>query len=87
MNNYDNKEAIKLLDSPTIKALIAVYGIPYSAISLRLRQTRQALVYKFKHDSWKDYEREIVFQLLQERGLEYSYLVLIHTMMQLQKTT
>jgi DNA-binding helix-hairpin-helix protein with protein kinase domain len=85
MNNYDNKQVIQLLDSSTISALFRLYGIQYDSIAFRLRQTRQAIVYKQKHDRWKDYEREIVFQLLQENGLEISYLVLINTMVHLQK--
>ena len=75
---YETKEIIKLLDSDTISALFRLYGITYDTIGIRMRMTRQAVTYKIKHDAFKDYEREIVLQLLQQHGLEISELILIN---------
>ncbi|MFJ7729280.1 hypothetical protein ACIQXV_24545 [Neobacillus sp. NPDC097160] len=80
MNQYHNAEVIKLLDAPTISALFRLYGINYDSIAFRLRQTRQAIVYKQKHDSWKPYERQLVYELLKQHGLESTELILINKM-------
>ncbi|MFB5196154.1 hypothetical protein ACE198_14695 [Neobacillus sp. KR4-4] len=83
--NYDNNQIIQYLDSATISALFRVYGIKYDAIGMRLRCTRQNIVYKMKTDSWKDYERQMVLELLRQHGLETVELILINRMVNTSK--
>ncbi|AGK53179.1 hypothetical protein [Bacillus sp. 1NLA3E] len=85
MNYYNNKQVIQLLDNKTISALFRLYGIQYDSIAFKLRMTRQAIVYKQRTDSWKSYEREMVYQLLKENGCDDTFIILIHTMMQNKK--
>jgi hypothetical protein len=85
MNNTDTKEIIKLLDSSTIGSLLRVYNIKYDSISFRLRCTRQNIVYKQKTDSYKDFERQMIYGLLQENGCNDTFIQIVHLMMKNQK--
>lgn len=81
MNKYDKAELLQLLDAETIKALLRLYGIDYKNIAIRFGQTRPAIYYQLKNDSFKDYQREIILNLFIQYGLEAAELILINKMM------
>jgi predicted XRE-type DNA-binding protein len=78
--HYKKAEVLKLLDAETITALLKIYNLKYENIAIRLHITRQAIVYKMRKDRWKDFEKEIVLDLLQQHGLEITELILINKM-------
>ncbi|MGE6488787.1 hypothetical protein [Paenisporosarcina sp. NPDC076898] len=85
MNRYDKAELLKLLDADTIKALLRLYGIDYKKIAIRFGQTRPAIYYQLKNDSFKDYQREILLNLFIQNGLEAAELILINKLMTTMK--
>lgn len=82
---YDKAELLKLLDADTIKALLRLYGIDYKKIAIRFDQTRPAIYYQLKNDSFKDYQRAIILDLFTQHGLEATELILINKMMTTMK--
>ncbi|WP_413308815.1 hypothetical protein AA0X95_11045 [Bacillus sp. 1P10SD] len=82
MNNHD---ILNLLDTATLSALFKLYNIKYSSIAVRLRCTKANITYKQQTDSWKDYELQIVLEILQQYGLEITELILINRMVNTAK--
>ena len=76
----EKSEIIRLLDAPTIVALLKIYDLHYKHVGIRLRCSRQNVSYLLKADSFKQYQREIILDLLLQHGLEASELVVVHHM-------
>ncbi|WP_066385483.1 hypothetical protein [Neobacillus mesonae] len=77
---YDKAELLMLLDSATIKALLRLYGLGYKSIAVRFGVTRPAINYMLRHDSFKDYQRQILLDLFFQLGMEATELILINKM-------
>lgn len=69
-----------LLNAPTIVALLKIYDLNYKHVGIRLRCSRQNVGYLLKADSFKQYQREIILDLLLQHGLEATELVVVHHM-------
>lgn len=82
---YDSKQIIQLLDANTIGALFRLYGIKYDSVAFRLRVTKQSIVYRQKMDSWKPWERELVYEILKQHGCDSTLITIVNLMMQNQK--
>ncbi|CEG30040.1 hypothetical protein [Peribacillus simplex] len=80
MNQYKEQSLLELLDSPTIKALLNIYGLGLKHIGVRLHLTPQAVFYLLKNDKLKDWQRAKVLSLFQEYGMQGLELVLINQM-------
>ncbi|WP_078408728.1 hypothetical protein [Priestia abyssalis] len=76
MNNQ--KDVLELLDSPTISALLKIYDIQYSALAFKFHCSKQNIVYLMKHDAFKDYQRQLIYELFKSYGMEDLELFLIH---------
>ncbi|MBN3553302.1 hypothetical protein JYA63_03425 [Fictibacillus nanhaiensis] len=85
MNKYDKTEVMKLLDEKTLKALLRLYGIDYKFLAVRLGCTRPNIHYHLKHDTFKQYQRENILELLFKQGLEVAELVIINQLVTKQK--
>jgi hypothetical protein len=84
-HKYDKKEVLKLLDANTMKALLRLYGLDYKFLAVRLGCTRPNIHYHLKHDTFKDYQRENILELLFKQGLEVAELVIINQLVNKQK--
>jgi hypothetical protein len=80
-----NKQIIQLLTPATISALFRLYDTKYSVIAVRLRCTKANISYKQKSGSWKDWELQIVLEILQQQGLEIAELILINKLVTTSK--
>jgi predicted DNA-binding protein YlxM (UPF0122 family) len=74
------KHYTDLLTPATITALKNIYGLSLKHIAVRLNVTPQAVFYLLKNDRLKDYQKQIILDLLLDHGLEYTELILINTM-------
>ncbi|WNF35685.1 hypothetical protein RJD24_14650 [Bacillaceae bacterium IKA-2] len=83
--NYDKAKTLEMLDAVTISALVRVYGLKYDNIAIRMKCTRQNICYKQRTNSYTVYEKEIVWELLQQHGLDSTFLILINTMIKTQQ--
>lgn len=68
------------MDNKTLSALFKIYSLSYRTIGFRLRYTSQNVTYKQRTDSWKDYEKDVLLTMLEERGCNHTFIALIHTM-------
>ncbi|WP_430789470.1 hypothetical protein VBD025_03930 [Virgibacillus flavescens] len=77
---YDKKEVLQLLDADTIIALLKVVNLKYKHVAGRLNISRQAIVYLMKHDAYKDWQKEIILEMLLQHGCEVAEIMLVHQM-------
>lgn len=83
--NYEKKAFLQLLDPQTIQSMMRIYRINLKHIAGRLGISRQGTHYLLKEDRLKDYQKEIILQLLTDYGAEYLEILLIHTMIHKQR--
>jgi hypothetical protein len=77
---YEKSEVLKMLDSDTVTCLLKVYNLTYQHIAIRLRCTRQNVLYLLKSGNMKDYQKDIILDIFTSYGMEIAELMLIHQM-------
>jgi hypothetical protein len=77
---YDKFEVLKMLDSDTVTCLLKVYNLTYQHVAIRLRCTRQNVLYLLKSGNMKDYQKDIILDIFTSYGMEIAELLLIHQM-------
>jgi hypothetical protein len=74
-----SKQLIDLLDPNTIKALQSIYQIRLKHIAVRLNCTKQNVKYHLDNGSFKDWQKEVIYELLLENGLDQTELILVNS--------
>jgi hypothetical protein len=77
---YEKSQLLKMMDSDTVTCLLKVYNLTYQHIALRLRCTRQNVLYLLKSGNMKDYQKEIILEIFVSHGMEKAELMLIYQM-------
>lgn len=77
---YNKAELLKLMDAPTITALLRIYDIKYPTLAFKFSCSRQNIVYLMKHDAFKEYQRQALYELFKSYGMEDLELILLHNM-------
>jgi hypothetical protein len=77
---YEKSSVLQMLDSETVTCLLKVYNLTYQHIAIRMRCTRQNVLYLLKSGNMKDYQKEIILDIFTSYGMEIAELMLLHQM-------
>lgn len=81
----NNSHLLKFLTGEVISGIARLYGLSHQDIAFPLRCSRINVQYHIRNNSFAPYQKALILDLFQSRGLEDAELVFFHQLVSLKK--
>lgn len=81
----NNSHLLKFMTGEVISGIARLYGLSHQDMAIPLRCTRINVQYHIRNNSFAPYQKALILELFQSRGLEETELLFYHQLVSLKK--
>ncbi|HFK1403286.1 MULTISPECIES: hypothetical protein [Bacillus] len=81
----NNSHLLKFMTGEVISGIARLYGLSHQDMAIPLRCSRINVQYHMRNNSFAPYQKALILELFQSRGLEETELLFYHQLVSLKK--